>query len=212
MNNLIKHIKWWKFLLISIWIYFTYLMIQITLKYSVLTDEVAFLAIKQDEVEHVNGYLPVFYIHVFFSIFVLLIGLVQLFPIAKIVPRRIHQWLGYAYVIIVVIFAAPSGIFIGYYANGGLGAKFAFIILGILWIFYTIRALVRIKNKNFKGHQRDMWRSYALTLSALTLRLWKVIIVYLFKPNPMEAYIVVAWLGWVLNLILIEIYINYSKK
>ena len=33
-----------------------------------------------------------------------------------------------------------------------------------------------------------MMRSFALTFSAITLRLWKVIIVYLFHPAPMDVY------------------------
>jgi hypothetical protein len=53
-----------------------------------------------------------------------------------------------------------------------------------------------------------MYRSYALAVSAITLRLWKVVLVYFFQPNPMDVYEVIAWLGWVPNLILIEILIK----
>ena len=53
-----------------------------------------------------------------------------------------------------------------------------------------------------------MYRSYALAVSAITLRLWKVFLVYFFQPNPMDIYEVIAWLGWVPNLILIEILIK----
>jgi hypothetical protein len=59
-----------------------------------------------------------------------------------------------------------------------------------------------------------MLRSFALTLSAITLRIWKVVLVALFQPKPMDVYRWVAWLGWVVNLILIEfiIYKYYQKK
>ena len=170
--------------------------------------DVAFLSIKQDEVNKVFGYLPIFFTHVYTSIFVLVIGFLQLFRL----PKSIHRNLGYSYIILIVLFAAPSGLFIGYYANGGFWAQIAFLLLGILWIFYSIRAVIRIKNKDYIGHQNDMWRSYALTLSALTLRAWKVIIVYLFQPHPLDAYIVIAWLGWVLNLIIIETYIQLKLR
>ena len=208
MNISIKHITWTKICLLLFWSYLTFLMIEITWKYIPIQDDVSFLAIKQDEVNGILGYLPLFYVHVYSSIFVLILGLIQHFKIFS----QIHRILGYAYVIILLFFAAPSGLFIGYYANGGFWAQIAFIVLGILWIFYTLRAIIRIKNKNLIGHQFDMWRSYALTLSALTLRAWKVGIVYLFQPHPLEAYILVAWLGWVLNLIIIELYINHKLK
>jgi hypothetical protein len=45
-----------------------------------------------------------------------------------------------------------------------------------------------------------MYRSYALTLSAISLRVFKLVIVALFHPNPMDVYVLVAWLGWVVNL------------
>jgi len=178
-----------------------------------MSSDASFLAIKQDEVTSINGYLSLFYIHVYFSLFVLLFGLIQLFPIQKIVPKPIHRISGYLYVVLVLFFAAPSGLYIGYYANGGLWAQMAFILLGIFWMFYTARAMYRIKLKDYQGHQFDMWRSYALALSALTLRFWKVILVYLFQPKPLDVYIVIAWLGWVLNLIIVErIIANYKIK
>jgi hypothetical protein len=49
-----------------------------------------------------------------------------------------------------------------------------------------------------------MLRSYALTLSAVTLRLWKWGIVAVFAPPPMDTYRLVAWLGWLGNLLLVE--------
>ena len=60
-----------------------------------------------------------------------------------------------------------------------------------------------------------MIRSFALTLSAITLRLWKYLIVLAFQPRPMDVYHIVAWLGWVVNLIIAEIiifkYIKYRN-
>jgi len=47
-------------------------------------------------------------------------------------------------------------------------------------------------------------RSYALTLLAVTLRLWKLGLVLMFHPNPMDVYRVVAGLGFVPNLLLAE--------
>jgi hypothetical protein len=52
-----------------------------------------------------------------------------------------------------------------------------------------------------------MLRSFALTLSAISLRLLKWGIVSTLAPPPMDTYKVVAWLGWMLNLAIVEIYI-----
>ena len=57
-----------------------------------------------------------------------------------------------------------------------------------------------------------MIRSYALTLSALTLRAWKWGITNSFELPPMDVYRAVAWLGWVPNLLLAEWIIRFKRK
>jgi hypothetical protein len=49
-----------------------------------------------------------------------------------------------------------------------------------------------------------MIRSFALTLSAITLRIWKVIFATTTDIPPMDRYRIIAWLGWVLNLMIAE--------
>jgi hypothetical protein len=50
--------------------------------------------------------------------------------------------------------------------------------------------------------------SYALTLSALSLRALKWLLVFLFAPAPMDVYHIVSWLGWTGNLLVAEIIIR----
>lgn len=184
--------------------YFFVLMLKITLRYLPYGTEVAFLQIKQTEVTGISAYLPVFYIHVYSAIFVLLAGFTQFNP--KILSKypKIHRLLGYLYAGVVLILAAPSGIFIGCFANGGLMAKTSFVILGVLWFWFTFKAVQLIINRKIKVHKKMMYRSFALATSAITLRLWKVILVYLFHPAPMDVYQIIAWLGWIPNLLIAE--------
>ena len=54
-----------------------------------------------------------------------------------------------------------------------------------------------------------MFRSYALTLSAITLRCYTYLIDLTTLPiSPRDTYILTAWLSWVLNLILAEVLIR----
>ncbi|WP_244950729.1 DUF2306 domain-containing protein [Pedobacter suwonensis] len=184
--------------------YFFMLMVQITSRYIPLNSEVSFLQIKQTEVAGIKAYLPIFYVHVYSAIIVLLAGFTQFNP--KILSRypKVHQWLGYCYGGFVLFFSAPSGIFIGYFANGGLIAKTSFIILGFLWFWFTLKAVLLILNGKITAHKEFMYRSFALAASAITLRLWKVILVYLFHPAPMDVYQIIAWLGWIPNLLIAE--------
>ena len=177
--------------------------------YIPIRSDVAFLMIKQTEVNADSMYLPIFYVHVYTSIFILLFGFLAIlrknFGIAKL-----HRWTGSAYVVLLLLFAAPSGTYMGIYANGNVYSVISFLILGILWWWTTFMAYRTARGGNFIKHKHWMWRSFALTLSAITLRMWKVVIVYLFHLPPMDTYQIIAWLGWLPNIILVE-YLIWKK-
>jgi hypothetical protein len=187
---------------------FFVLMLNITLKYVSFQTDVAFLQIKQTEVTSISLYIYIFYVHVITSIVTLLAGFTQFNSLITRRFPKIHVALGRIYVYSVLVVAAPSGIYIGWYANGGITSKIAFISLGILWWLFTLIGVLKIKRKNLILHSKWMHRSFALACSAITLRLWKVILVYLLQPSPMELYQIIAWLGWIPNLLLIEFYIK----
>ncbi|WP_312075059.1 DUF2306 domain-containing protein [Chryseobacterium sp.] len=192
-----------KILLFAGFGYFFYLMLKITLEYVPLKTDVSFLMIKQTEVGERPEYLYFFYTHVYTSIFVLLAGFLAILR-KDFWIKNFHRNAGKVYIFLILIFSAPSGIYMGIFANGGIFSKISFVILGVLWWISTFKAYQLARQKNFKAHKQWMWRSFALTISALTLRIWKVIIVYIFHPNPMDVYEIIAWLGWVPNIILIE--------
>lgn len=119
--------------------------------------------------------------------------------------------MGYIYITDVLLITGPAGLLMGFYANGGITSRIAFVSLALLWIFFTATALIKARQKNFKAHRKYMIRSYALTLSAITLRAWKYALTNSFELPPMDVYRSVAWLGWVVNLGVAE-YIIYRIK
>ncbi|UQB67872.1 DUF2306 domain-containing protein [Epilithonimonas zeae] len=185
-------------------------MLNITLDYVPIASDVSFLMIKQTEVTSRPEYLPIFYIHVYSSIFALLAGFIAVFFDKNL--KYLHRFSGRIYVFITLAFSSLSGIYIGIFANGGWTAKVSFVLLGILWFYTTCKSYSEIRKKNIARHKFWMWRSYALAVSAITLRMWKVILVYLFQPNPMDIYQVIAWLGWIPNLLLVEYLIKKQNR
>ncbi|MBC8172341.1 MAG: DUF2306 domain-containing protein [Chitinophagales bacterium] len=173
--------------------------------------DTAFLAIKQDYID-IPIYLPVFYIHVFTAILALPAGFTQFSKYLQRNYKAFHRFNGRMYVFIILLFGAPSGFIIGLYANGGISSQIAFCLLAALWFYFTLMAFLKAKQKDFIAHKKFMYRSFALTLSAITLRAWKYVIVAAFEPRPMEVYVIVAWLGWVLNLIVAEYIIFKTIK
>lgn len=192
-----------KILLIAGFVYFFWLMLKITLEYIPVSQNVSFLMIKQTEVTNRPEYLYFFYTHVYISIFVLLTGFLAILR-KDFGIKDLHQNVGKVYIFLILFLAAPSGIYMGIFANGGIYSRISFVILGCLWWFSTLNAYKLARQKKFKQHKQWMWRSFALTISAITLRMWKVIIVFLFHPDPMEVYQIIAWLGWIPNILLIE--------
>lgn len=192
--------------------FFCILLINITLSYINLQTNVGFLRIKQWVFKSYSYpvssvWISAFFIHVFTSVFCIIAGFTQFFR--AFTYTKIHRIIGYTYVISVLLFSAPSGFIMGLFANGGTSSVISFCLLSILWWTFTYLAFISAKNKKFDLHGKWMIRSYALALSAITLRLWKWMYANWVDPemellHPMDLYRIVAWAGWIPNLLLAE--------
>lgn len=196
--------------LLAILAFFTWLMASITMNYIPYNTDVGFLRIKQQYIG-IDYWRIAFFIHVYASIWSLFAGFTQFSKKLLRNNPRLHRAMGYIYVTGVLLITGPAGFIMGFYANGGLFSRIAFVSLAVLWIFFTAMALVKARQGKYKEHRNYMIRSYALTLSALTLRAWKYGITNTMSVPPMDVYRIVAWLGWVGNLIVAE-YIIYRYK
>lgn len=180
-------------------------MVSISVPYFGLDTNVAFLRIKQwvfrtHEGPISNIWITAFFIHVFTSIFSIIAGFTQFNK--SFLWKKVHRTMGMIYIVSVLLFAAPSGLIMGLLANGGIGSIIAFVLLAVLWWIFTYMAYKTVKNKQYERHAKYMYLSYALTLSAITLRLWKYCIVnFVYEMPPMDLYRLVAWVGWVPNFL-----------
>jgi len=206
-----KSIKLAKYLLFAALVYFTYLMALITLQYVPADVDVAFLRLKEHALSQ-PYYQWAFFGHVYTSIFVLALGLPQFSTTLRRRAPALHRTIGKWYVGLILLVAAPGGLVMGVHANGGWSAQLSFCLQAILWFGFTLQALRLARSKNWPGHRAFMLRSFALTLSAVSLRLWKWGIVALFAPPPMDTYRLVAWLGWLGNLVVVEIFLWLEYK
>jgi uncharacterized membrane protein len=200
--------KYTDYLLLALLLFFIYPMAQIIMDYIPYNTDVGFLRIKQQYID-IDFWRGAFFIHVYSSLFVLFAGFTQ-FSTQLLKHRpKLHRLLGYGYVLNILCITGPASLIMGFYANGGLSSRIAFILLSVLWLLFTYQALVLAKQKKFLEHRKFMIRSFALTLSAITLRAWKYAINNTVTLPPMDVYRMVAWLGWGVNFIVAEIYIYY---
>lgn len=194
-------------LIIVLLLFFCALMIRLSIPYLSMQYDVDFLSTKQSII-HIKTWRYAFYTHVFLSLFALIAGVTQFSnPIVK-KHRRIHRVMGYIYVTDVLFLAGPAGLIMSFFANGTLVAKTSFVLLSVLWILFTALALAKAKRKQFNPHRNWMIRSYALTLSAISLRLYAWVFPKFFHMNAFDQYALIAWLSWTLNLVAAEIIIS----
>lgn len=202
-------IKYSKYFLWIGYIYFSYLLLLITLQYIPYHTDVAFLRIKQ-EVIVLNHYKIAFFTHVYTSIFLMVFGAIQFSNYIQEKYTKLHRISGRFYVGILLLLSGPSGLVMSYYANGGLLAQVSFLLLSTFWILFTFLSFYFILKKQIIKHQKFAIRSFALTLSAISLRLFKYLLVFFFEPLPMDAYRIAAWSSWTFNLLVAELIIYYK--
>lgn len=189
----------------------TFLMLRITIPYLSLQIDAGFLVTKQSII-HVTYWRYAFYTHVCTSIFLIPIGTLQFIDKSAYRFKAIHRIVGIAYISIIVLLSGPSGFIMGYFANGGIWAKISFMVLSVCWICTTAISYFQIRRGKIAAHKKYMIRSYALTLSAITLRTYALVLPKFIHLHGKDEYVLMAWLSWVPNLILAEVVIKWFIK
>lgn len=142
-------------------------------------------------------------VHVVASMLAILIGPFQFLPgIRKGRWLKFHRWLGRTY-LLGVLFGGLSGLYMAQLAYGGIVSRLGFGTLACLWLYTGYRAYRHIRKKEIEQHRQWMIRNYALTFAGVMLRVW----VPLSMGAGMDftaAYVIIAWLCWVPNLLVAE--------
>ena len=184
---------------------FAGLMLTKTLPYYSFEKGIHFLTTKSDETNDNPWFRAGFYVHIGTSLVVLALGLLQWLPGVAARGPRLHRWLGYGYVGGILGLAAPSGLILARFANGGLVAQVGFSLQCGVWWLATWAAYRAARRRDWPRHVTWLVRSYAVTLAALALRAESYLMFYAFHTKPIETYLTVTWLSWVGNLFLAEV-------
>lgn len=188
-------------------LYASYLLILLSLPYIHFKPNVEFLGTKQ-LIYHIDIWRISFYVHVFSSPIVILSGLLQFNRTILNTFPKFHRRLGYVYVITVLLISGPAALVMSFYANGGRTSQTSFVLLSFVWIFATLMSFLKAKKGDYLSHTKWNIRSYALTLSAVTLRFYAYIFDVLeVRMGPKETYILLAYLSWIPNLVIAQLLI-----
>lgn len=210
MKVIFKNIVWYLavYLVLSAGIF---LMIKMIIAYTGFRDDAGFLRFKQDLTGN-SLWMTAFYIHVFSAVFCLAAGFTQFSATLLKKNRNLHRILGRCYVYNILLINFPVAMIMAIYANGGLPTQIAFVLLDCLWFWFTLKAVTDVRKGNVKGHKEFMIRSYALTLSALSLRTWKMILVNTTSLDVDTIYMIDAWLAFIPNLVVAEVIIHSNRN
>lgn len=191
--------------------FFTWVMFRIIWPYTSGRTDIDFLLTKQ-HIIHLLHYRGAFYLHIFPALLVLAAGLTQF---SGVILRRmpgLHRWVGRVYAFSILLVCGPAGMLMAWYANGGPLAQSSFLVLSGLWWWCTWVAWRAIRGAgDIRRHGAWMLRSYALTLSAITLRLMQFGLASYTNIDPEEAYRLVAWPSWVMNIMVVEVLIRKTS-
>lgn len=187
----------------------SYLMWDIVIAYSGFERDVDFLLTKTDVI-HLDYYRLAFYMHISSSLILMICG-GFLFIEFKFDNWWIwHRRLGKTYIILLLFLAAPSGLIMGLHANGGFLAQVNFVLLSVVWWVFTFIGYKKAVSRNIAAHKKWMIRSFALILSAITLRVLQMMLPLEWFVDQQARYIIISWMSWTMNLIIAEFYIYYD--
>lgn len=135
------------------------------------------------------------------------------FQFSTLIRRKylsIHRLLGRFYVG-AILCSGISGFVLAVNSVGGFYVQSGFGLLAIFWLATTINAYRLIRKGDIKSHENWMIRSYAVTLAGVTLRLYLGFSV-MSEVKFIDAYPVLAWICWIPNLLIAELFVRQRIK
>lgn len=152
---------------------------------------------------------PFLMIHVIGGVTALLVAPVQFLRRIRGPWPAVHRAAGRIYVLACAI-GAPAGFMLALGTTAGPIASVGFAIPAVLWALFTWLGWRAAVERRFGEHRDWMLRSYAITSTAITLRLMlpaTALLGFEFLP----AYRAISWLAWITNLALFEYLIRRGR-
>jgi uncharacterized membrane protein len=129
---------------------------------------------------------------------------------------QVHRWCGRIFLTASAI-VGVSGLTLAYGKTiGGVDEKAAIVLFGSLFLIALTKALWHALRREFAQHREWMIRGYAIGLAVATIRpimgmFFAAAVLRGHRPEPHEFFGTAFWVGFTLQTIAAEIWINYTK-
>ena len=147
---------------------------------------------------------PWLVIHVAGAVTALLLGSLQFLPVLR--RAGAHRWIGRTYLLGCLV-GGVAGLILAPGCKAGPIASAGFGGLAVLWIAVNLLGWRAALQGRFTEHRRWMIRSWALTLAAVTLRLYLPLVLAMDLPF-LPWYRAISFLCWVPNLLVAEAWLR----
>ncbi|WP_235519302.1 MULTISPECIES: DUF2306 domain-containing protein [unclassified Caulobacter] len=150
--------------------------------------------------------VPWLFIHVAGAVTALVLGSLQFLPALRRGAGPPHRWIGRTYVVGCLV-GGTAGLILAPGSSAGPIASAGFGGLAVIWIAVNLLGWRAAVQGRFVEHRRWMIRSWALTLAAVTLRLYLPLVMALDLPF-LPWYRAISFLAWVPNLVAAELWLR----
>jgi len=162
--------------------------------------------------------------HVVFGSIALTTAVVQIWPWFRRRFPVAHRRIGRLYVFGGVLPAGVAALVIGAFTPFGPMVRASDVILAVLWLSCTITGWRMARAHRYADHRRWMIRSFTLTASIITNRIWGAVMVITLTPQIDTTFhgdaelfslfvgSLAAWMGWTIPLIICEWWLGRDRS
>jgi hypothetical protein len=181
---------------------FSLLLIYNTLPYFSFSKKLPFIEERSFLFQN-NFYNACFYIHITAGALCIGTALIQFSRYILKKSKAIHRFSGKIYVFVVLFMAAPTGLYMSFFAKGSFWERSLFMFMAVWWFITTLYGFTTIHKKNIVAHKVWMMRSYAMAMTAVTFRVYHIVF-YLLDWGHLENYELSLWISVIGNMLFAE--------
>ena len=154
--------------------------------------------------------------HILPAMLFMLLGPLQFVRSLRTRYPQVHCWSGRVFLAASAV-VGISGLKLAFGKTiGGLDEKAAITLFGTFFLIALAKALWHALRREFAKHREWMIRGYAIGLAVATIRpimggLFAAALINGHAPQPKEFFGTAFWIGFTLQSIAAEIWINYTR-
>ncbi|GAA4441316.1 DUF2306 domain-containing protein [Actinokineospora soli] len=168
-------------------------------------------------------YYPALLAHIVFGAVAMVSGFCQVWPWFRGRYKKAHRVLGRVYVFGGVLPSGVAAFVVGTMSPFGPVGRVSLVLLSVAWVGSTVMGYLKARKKSYAEHRIWMIRSYTLTLSTITNRIWGPVCSIVLTPHldtmfgGSEVALLYSvagitnWLGWVLPLLVVELWLQRRR-